>query len=188
MQPLTCKECRDLLPVYHDSDQRQRMPAAVRRQIGAHLDRCPTCDELYRSHRDIARELHSVTPLIGSAGRASLTAIWSAVQAELTGSSPRSGDRLIVSLRYSAALLTLLIAMLLPVLIGGGRWMFALPLPPTPTVEAERTVTQPGLSVVAAIMTPVPAQPDLIPVGAGGPTLPQAPRYAPTTVATDEPQ
>jgi anti-sigma factor RsiW len=188
MQPLTCKECLDLLPAYYDSDQRQRMPAAVRRQIGAHLDRCPACDDRYRAHREIARELHSVTPLIGSAGRAPLTAIWSAVQAELTGSPARSGDRLIVSLRYSAALLTLLIVMLLPVLFGGGRWMFALPLPPTPTVEVERTVTQPALSVVAAIMTPAPMRTGLISIDAAGPTLPQAPRYAPTTVATDEPR
>ncbi|MCS7070653.1 MAG: zf-HC2 domain-containing protein [Anaerolinea sp.] len=186
MQPLTCRECRDLLPVYADGER--RVSASLRRRIGAHLDRCPACDKVYRAHREIARELRSVTPSIGGSTRAPLSAIWSAVQAELAGSTARSADRLAVSLRYTAALVTLLIVILLPVLVGGGRWTLALPLPPTPIVVGDRAVTQPSLSVVAAIMTPGPMQSGLVSVDGAGPTPPQAPRYAPTTVATDEPR
>lgn len=181
MQSLTCKECRDLLPAYYDSDQRDRVPAAIRRQIGAHLDTCPACDARYRAHRGVTLELRSVAPLIGSAERPPLGAIWSAVQSELIGSRARPVARLRTSLRYSVALVTLLIAILLPMLISGGHLAFALPVPPTPVVEDDPEITQPGLSVVVVMATPDPAAGDVTP------TLPQAPRYAPTAVSTEIP-
>jgi len=179
MRSLTCRECRELLPAYYDGDQRDRVPAAVRRQIGAHLDSCPACDALYQAHRGVVRELRSVTPLIGSRERPPLSAIWSAVQTELIGAHTRSHTGLRVSLRYTVALVTLLIALLLPMIISGERLAFALPVPPTPVVEDDLVVTPPGKLAIVVMATPGPT--DI------GPTLPQAPRYAPTAAATESP-
>lgn len=184
--PLTCTECRDHLSAYVDADHRDLLHTRLRRRIGAHLDTCPACDTIYRARRDVARELRTVTPLIGRADAPRLGAIWAAVQSELA--APRRVRRLSgrASMQYGAVVFTLLLVLVLPLVLGGQPFTFALPVPPTPIIEAEATeASTAALSAAGSTAAATPAH--TVALLDERPTMPPQPRYAPTEVATDIP-
>jgi len=140
---------------------------------------------VYVVQRGVSHDLRATAPLLGRADATRLDLIWAAVQSDL--SAPR---RPVFptdwhgSLRYGAAVLALLLALTVPMAISGGQLTLALPIPPTPS-SGEATETAPLLP--ATLPTAVAVVNYGVMLDAARPTLPPAPRYAPTTAATDVP-
>jgi len=178
MTPITCRECRALLPAYLERD----LPRAARSQVAAHLDSCARCHANYAYQRDVLAGLQADLPGLGRLQPAQAVQLWRAVQHDLI--APRR-----MTLPYSqrrVGMLAVLIAaaLVLPWLLSPGRLALALPVPPTPVSASASATDAPlgGLLVAAdgaLSMTP-PGQPEYAPTQAAARTVQSAtePRLA----------
>lgn len=170
---MTCRECRSLLAGYLNRELKPR----TRTRVGQHLDSCAACYAEYCRQREIAAQLTRDVPLVGQADAPRLGRIWSAVQLEM--GRPRRASLRKMSARFSAVVLMLAAGLMITLSLATHRLALALPVPPTPVVQVERT------SAVIAMATE--DAPRILPAVEGVTvTPPQGPNYAPSDV-TPEP-
>ena len=169
-KPITCRECRALLPAYLERE----LARASRSRVAAHLDNCDRCHAEYARQRTALADLHTALPGLGRLQPAQAGHIWRAVQHDLI--APRRAIWPFSQRRVGMLAVLVAAALLLPWLLSPGRLAaLALPMQPTP-VSASASATDAPLAQllteagVAIALTP-PAQPEYAPTQAAARTI-----------------
>lgn len=131
------------------------LPAATRRRIARFIDECDDCYREYVHQRELANHLQRSLPTFGQPKSPTLGNIWAGIQSELqlSGSAAphqrRWQPRL--SFSYGLVLLSIVLALLMPMLIGHraseftGAGESAIDLPPRP--QTAQVITTPATPV-----------------------------------------
>jgi anti-sigma factor RsiW len=173
--PLTCRDCRALLPVYLDRD----LPRPDRSNVAAHLESCARCRAEYARQRDLQAGLRADLPGLGRLEPSRASVLWQAVQGELH--TPRRVAWPISQRRMSALVALLALALVLPWLLSPERLSaLSLPLPPTPAVLDGQVTDAPAsadttAAVPIALQITPPSRPEYAPTQAAAQTVPPEP-------------
>jgi anti-sigma factor RsiW len=132
------------------------LPPGSRRRVARYIDECPKCYAEYVRQRSLQHELAHRLPSLGQPNPDQLDRIWAGIQAEMQP-APRHTPLAYIA-RYGLATLALVMALLVPLLIGG-------------LDGPQITVTQPRPADLATEVTASPPEPTSV---AAAPTQPAA--------------
>lgn len=138
IQSLSCRACQSRLLDYIHED----LSPELRRQVARHLQTCKDCHERYREQETVARDLSLFVPLIGQSHQPDFAGIFANIQSDMNRPRPT------VSLspaRYGLALAALMLAFLVPLMLGSQRLTLASP----PTQPEAVTLITPSASSTA---------------------------------------
>ena len=111
---------------------------AARRRVARYIDECEDCYREYRRQRDFAQQLEQSLPSFGRPDAARLDQLWESVARDLQAPSGRRawfrdfGLRSSIQFNYGLLIAAIVIALLLPLMVGYHASIVAADVPGAP--------------------------------------------------------